>query len=681
MKLRNTLILLVLVAGLFAYIKWVDSKKLSTPEIHEMERHPFRQAGLEQEKVKMLTIRNRDAAPVQISQKDGVWTLEAPIKDRAQEFDVKKVLGQLDLLELTKVSDATPSKDQLKAYGLLKPEFTVKVEADKPLEISFGDETTLRGVYYVKIEGHDTVYTAPTSIKESLARKPEDWRRRSLSDLVPDAVKKVDLKTAKGEIEIVRSGKYWSLVKPFKARADNAKVEDMLASVLNAQVQDFLTDAKDLGAFGLTEPRATLTFFPEGTETPVVLEVGATKIEKPEKEEAKKDDKPELPEKALEKHPPKVVYVKMTGREGVVTIPLGIENVIQLQPNDLRDQSVMRIQTASVNRLTIDPAGGEKIVLERVLAKSQTSEEWVRKVPGKPDVEINTAAAAHLLNELASAQVDHFVADMASDLKGFGLDQPAITVTIGDYSASNTAETTAGEHEQARLLIGRADGQTRYAKLSDEPFIFAIPQALVDEIWLHPILWRPLEIRSLKPQEIVALDITRTGQPTLSLVRDAKGWAPVKGDAKVSQSAVDALVDTVAKLRAVRWLGPSVPEDGFDKPNLTIVYTLSDKKAGKLQIGSVLPDHSWHASVDGEKATFLIAAPQFDALNASLTTTAKSTTETPSPGPNPAPSAPAPGTLSPVVVPPAEESPKPAEATKPTEAPAANTKPTDPKAQ
>ncbi len=678
MKLRNTLILLALVAGLFAYIKWVDSKKMSTKETTEHEQRP---AQFDQEKVTLVTIRNRDASVVQISQKDRVWRIEAPLKDRAQEFDVKGLLGELELLKLTRVSDTPPTKDQLKAYGLGKPEFTVKIDADQPVEISLGDETALHGTYYVKVEGRDLVYTARTSIREKLARKPEEWRNRTLSDVTPDAVRKVNIKTPKGEIELVKAGRYWSLDKPFKARADMQKVSDLLADTLNAQVQEFLTETKDASAFGLTEPRATVTFTPEGNEPPAVLEIGAAKTEK---DDAKKGDKPD-PNKATADKPadkkPATVYVKMTGREGVVAIPASIEALIAVQPNDLRDQNVMRIQPASVNRITIEAPGKEKVVLEKTLSKSQTSEEWVRKVAGKPDQPINTSAASGLLSTFAVEKVDHFVADMASDLKGFGLDQPQMTITFGDYSADNTAETNAGEREQARLSIGRPDGNTVYAKLSDEPFIFAILKPTIDNVWTDPIQWRPLFVKELPSQEITTLDVTHAGQPTVSLVRDGKTWKLAKGDGKVDQNAVEALVGTLANLHAVRWIGPTVAEHGLDKPSLTIAYTLADKKAGKLQAGVANIDKMWFASIDGEKATFLIAGPHFDALNAAVTSTPKPTADTPAPASNNGTSSrPPANTPPPVVVPPAEETPKPpTETTKPTEVPA-GTKPPEPPA-
>ena len=52
------------------------------------------------------------------------------------------------------------------------------------------------------------------------------------------------------------------------------------------------------------------------------------------------------------------------------------------------------------------------------------------------------------------------------------------------------------------------------------------------------------------------MEIARDGQPTLTLERDKdKKWALAKGDGKVNQTNAQSLVNTLATLRAVRWLG------------------------------------------------------------------------------------------------------------------------------
>ena len=105
----------------------------------------------------------------------------------------------------------------------------------------------------------------------------KDWRDRKLSDLTAAQVNKVGIKTAKGEFEAEKTASHWSLTRPFKGRADDQKLTDLISNATTPRIEDFVADTKDLGAFGLNEPRATVTFHAEGVKEPVVLQIGNAK--------------------------------------------------------------------------------------------------------------------------------------------------------------------------------------------------------------------------------------------------------------------------------------------------------------------------------------------------------------------------------------------------------------------
>jgi hypothetical protein len=453
-------------------------------------------------------------------------------------------------------------------------------------------------------------------------------------------------------------------VRPFKGRADDQKLNDLVSDATTPRIEDFLSDSKDPGAFGLTEPRGTITFHAEAEKNPVVLMIGNAK--KPEKPAEKPDDKKPAEQPTTPTH----VYVKISNREGVFTVPVAIESLINTQPNDLRDQSLMRVQTDMVDRITIEAPGKEKIVLGR------NGEEWVRKAEGKADVPVNGGAANKLLSDLASMKTTRFVADVATDLKQFGLDVPQATVTLSSYSTEGTPETKPGDRPIAKLLLGKFEGDAGYAKLDDEPFIVAVPSMVLDGVWTDPLQWQELKIQELKSEDIASFEVTRSGQPAFSFERDKeKKWKLAKGDAAVSQAAADSLVNTLANLRAVRWTGATLPAaQGLDKPSLTIAFTLADKKTGRLVIGAATSDELWHATLEGKQGTFLLSKPDFDALNASLIEVPKpAATSGGANAPAAAPTAPPAGVAAPAT-PPTDASQKPT-APQPVEVPAGDTKP------
>ncbi len=606
MKLRNTILLLILGIGLFAYIRFVDSKKLSTDELLAQKG---KVVDVDRSGTDSVTIRNSEGSLQLKKDAEGNWLLEAPVKDRVDSLAISTLFTSLESLRMEPIPAG--KNGGLAEYGLTKGDVSIKVNGKSSFELLIGKETAVEGKVYMRIEGKDTAYVASKDLRDQATKGVKDWRDRKLSDLTATQVNKVIIKTPKGEVEAVKMSNHWSLTRPFKGRADDQKLIDLISNATTPRIEDFIADTKDLGTFGLNTPRATVTFHADGVKDPVVLEIGNAK-----KPDEKKDEKAPQPEKPAA---PTHVYVKLSNREGVFTVPVAIESLLNTQPNDLRDQNLMRVQSDMVDRITLEAPGGQKVVLGR------NGEEWVRKVDKQPDTPVNGGAANKLLSDLTTMKVARFVADVAGDLKQYGLDAPVGTITLSSYSTEGTPETKPGEQPLAKLFLGKFEGDAGYAKLDDEPFIVAVPASIRDGIWTDPLQWQELKIQEVRSEDVAGFEVTRAGQPTLGFARDKdKKWKLAKGDGVVSQGAAESLVNTLANLRAVRWAGATAPAaQGLDKPNVVIHFTLADKKTGKLTIGSNTPEEMWNATLDGKTGTFLLSKPDFDALNASLIETPK----------------------------------------------------------
>jgi hypothetical protein len=315
----------------------------------------------------------------------------------------------------------------------------------------------------------------------------------------------------------------------------------------------------------------------------------------------------------------------------VLVVPKALEGLLDTKPNDVRDRNLLRVESDIVDRITIEPKDREKIVIAR------KGESWVRKA-GDKDEPINVAAATRLLGELQGQQVTDFVADIATELPKYGLDQPMVRVTLSSYASENTSETKAGEKPIVSVLLGRTEGDNVYAKLDDEPFVVAVSRALIDFILTDPQQWQELTIFRHKAEDITSLEIAREGQPTITLERDKdKKWALAKGDGQVNQTNVQSLLNTLASLRTVRWVGAATPEQGLDKPKITVSFKTADG-AGKLIVGAETPDHLNYASAEGKTGTFGLSQPDVTAFQLPLIEGAP-VAPTPAAAPAPAPSA------------------------------------------
>ena len=265
-------------------------------------------------------------------------------------------------------------------------------------------------------------------------------------------------------MEVEKKGHNWEIVKPLKARGDDQKINDLLAQVTTAQIQQFVAeDRGDLRPYGLAEPRGSITLFSGDDKTGQTLQIGG------------------VPEKEKEQ-----VYVRFTARHAVYTLPKKIEELLAVKPADLRDRHLVRIDTNILDRITIDAPGKTKTVLAR------KDENWT--VANRNNQPANGGEVARLLNVLKAEQVAKFVEDVASDLPKYGLDKPQLQVTLSSYASENTPESTAGEQPFATIAFGKIEGDNVFARLGDEPFIVAVRRGLLDSIFADPLQWQELAI-------------------------------------------------------------------------------------------------------------------------------------------------------------------------------------------
>src|SRR5437588_600396 len=451
-------------------------------------------------------------------------------------------------------------KSKIADYGLAQPKLRLKLSGEKaPPEILFGKEAALEGKMYVRFANSKETFLVSQSVRKALDKKAEDFRDRKLTDLILAQVARAVLKTPAGEMELQKKNDHWEIVKPLHTRADDQKVNDLIAQVTTARIQQFVADDKgDLHPYGLAEPRGSLTLFAQDDKQGQTLQIGSV----PEKE---KDQ----------------IYVRFSSRGFVYTLPKKIEEILNNKPNDLRDRHLVRIDTKILDRLTIDAPGKGKTVLAR------KEENWT--IASRNNAPANSSEVRRLVDTLQNEQVTKFVEDVASSLPKYGLDKPQLTVTFSSFASENTAETKAGEQPFASVSFGKVEGNDVFARVGDEPFVVALRKTLLDQIFADPLQWQDLSIFNFKPEQIHRLSVTTDKE----LVRGANNqWSWVKGTGPINQPNVQSLLNTLSTLHAVRWVGSTTTPHAFDKPQLVISFTTSidDKAMHKLTVGAAAPD-------------------------------------------------------------------------------------------
>jgi len=606
MKTRTTLVLLLLVIGLGVWIKFFESKK---PNTEETQRQAGNVVNFDREKLEGISIQNGEDKIV-LKREQGKWRLTEPVNDQADNATIDNLLGDI---ETWRKEGAVPAKEvsadkgRMTEFGLVQPKLRMQlIGSGAPAEIFFGKDTAFSGTMYVRLADSKDVFLAAQKVRTDISKKPDEFRDRKLTDLATAQVVRAVLRSAAGEIELTKKSDRWEITKPLQARGDDQKVGDLLAQVTNARVQEFVADDRgDLHGYGLSEPRGSITIYGADDKEGRTLQIGA------------------VAEKIKD-----AVYARYMPRSAVYALPKKTEEILSARPNDLRDRHLVRLDTNNLDRINIEAAKQPKVVLAR---KGQS---WT--IASRNNQPADGDEVRRLLDALNEQQVSKFVAETASDLAKYGLDQPQLRLTFSSFASENTAETAAGEHPFLTLSFGKVEGPDVYARVGEEPFIVAVNQEFLRKIPADPLQWQELAIFKFKPEEIHR--IARMTDREESIVRNGpKDWKWIKGEGTIDTNNIESLLKTLSSLHAVRWAGAPIPAHGFDKPMLTVSFTTSpdDKALHTLTIGSQNEDGMWFAKVDGHDGTFLLSNPDFTAFKFPLAKTAApspspSTTQTPS---------------------------------------------------
>jgi hypothetical protein len=589
MNWRTTLVLAAITLGVFAYLRFVEMKQPSTEEAKRQAQNVVK---FERNKINGIIIQNGDEK-IEMRRRDNRWRLETPIKDQTDSSLIENLLSDLENWqrdETISAKEIEADKNKLTEYGLNKPKLRLKLLGqDRPPEILFGKDAALEGKMYVRFENSKETFLAGQSVKKDIDKKPEEFRDRKLTDLITAQVSRIILKTPAGEMELQKKANHWEIVKPLRARGDDQKINDLIAQITTARIQQFVADDHgDLRPYGLAEPRGAITLFTQADKPGQLLQIGG------------------IPEKEKDQ-----TYVRFALRGFVYTVPKKIEEILNTKPDDLRDRHLVRIDTNVLDRITIEAPGKGKVVLAR------KDENWT--IANRQNTPANPGEVRRLIDTLQNERVTKFVEDVASNLPKYGLDKPQLQLTFSSFASENTAETKAGEQPFATVAFGKVDGDNVYARLADEPFVVALRRGLRDQIFTDPSQWQELSIFKFKPEQIHRLSVMTDKE--LSLERGENNhWRWLKGSGDINQTNVQSLLNTLSNLHAVRWLEATPPQHGFEKPQLVVTFTTlpDDKASHKVTIGSGTSDGTWFARVDQREGAFVLSNPDLKTLKLPL---------------------------------------------------------------
>lgn len=285
MRLRNTILALILLTGLLGFIYYHEYLGEQTREATaESEKNVL---TFERDKVQEIEILRPGAGALTLHKQTEGWSLSAPSltgATRADQEKVDQILSALSFLRLERKMEGI-AEGELDGFKLKEPaaRVTLKLDPTKPdLVLNLGDKSPVGGFCYASRPGSPDVFLVSGSVDSIVGAEPGTLRYKKIVGL--DVWKVARFSIEKGDrLVTLRHGaagsqdEDWKLERPVAFPADATKVQGLWYDLQAAEAEGFETErplASDLERFGLTRPEFVLTVEPKETGSPIKVVFG-----------------------------------------------------------------------------------------------------------------------------------------------------------------------------------------------------------------------------------------------------------------------------------------------------------------------------------------------------------------------------------------------------------------------
>jgi len=239
----------------------------------------------------------------------------------------------------------------------------------------------------------------------------------------------------------------------------------------------------------------------------------------------------------------------------------------------------------------IKPADIQSIKLESpsrdILLRRSSDKSWQMAKPILTRVE--SSAADEMASAIANLQIVGTADPNPTDLAPFGLEQPAVTVTV----------TTVNGTAEPSILVGKDApvGGNSFIKLSNDPAILLVNSIFPSEVVKNADDLRSHELLTLKPADVNRIVITRSDGSNFEFAKLNDKWQIVKPSKYAADpSQITQLLNSITAARANEFVQDNPDDAALDKyglkhPSATVaLYGGSDNRVETLLFGFQVQD-------------------------------------------------------------------------------------------
>ncbi|MCD5402052.1 DUF4340 domain-containing protein [candidate division NPL-UPA2 bacterium] len=418
-KLRDKKDILIVAKGLYDKLD-KEVSELRDRTVIEVDKHRVEKIELKYPERSIVCVK-----------KDGRWRITQPISDRGDKAKIEDILDKLGDLRVEDFISEDPT--DLKKYGLQNPRLEVTVwEKGEARTVLFGKDLDGEKVY-CKRRGLNSIYSVKREIIDDLTKEVNELRDKKVVRI--EGLNKIEIAKASEKLIMEKGDDSWKITSPLEVKGDEEAIEDFIEEIEELEIEEFVVEkAEDLSMYGLKEPLMEISLVMEGEK-----------------------------EKFFVGEKDKRCYIKRAGEEPVFLVSSDFLEVAQRNYLDFRDRTIFDFSRSDVEKLAIEGGG-------KAFACEKKDGEWKSIEP--EGGEVDEDAIDDVLWDLAGLRAKKLVAEKPKELIEYGLDEPAIKVSVG-----------IKKDEEKILLIGKeTEEDSFYGMLEDGELIFEVDSSIVENL-------------------------------------------------------------------------------------------------------------------------------------------------------------------------------------------------------
>ena len=168
------------------------------------------------------------------------WNLTYPVSAPVDPFLMQSVVGSLKgIAYKQKFEPESTGYHTPEATGTAKPDRIVKFtdDAGHDYTLAFG-KSSVDGIY-ATFNGSKTIYLVDGGVLDSLDKKPDDFRNKTISTNDSTKIAQLTVKTAESTTTLQKTGDIWFITAPVQASAKATAAEEIIRDMSNISANGF----------------------------------------------------------------------------------------------------------------------------------------------------------------------------------------------------------------------------------------------------------------------------------------------------------------------------------------------------------------------------------------------------------------------------------------------------------